>query len=124
MKRGVIVFGLVTAIAGTAWARSSYLSSFNNKYGTSGTRLDDCMLCHVSGSHDRNVYGHAFEVAHDVNNATVQSALTAIEAQDSDNDGAANILEINARTLPGDSKDVPITPVTATGWSDVKCLYR
>ena len=124
MKRVIIVFGLVTAMAGVAGARSSYLSTFNTKYGTSGTKLDDCMLCHVSGSRDRNVFGHAFELAKAANNATVQSALTAIEPQDSDTDGATNIVEINARTLPGDSKDIPVTPVTAETWSGVKVRYR
>jgi hypothetical protein len=89
-----------------AWAKSGYLNTFNTKYGTSGTRLDDCMVCHVSGSNSRNVYGRAFGTALSANNATVQSALTAIEGQDSDGDHATNILEINARTLPGDSQDV------------------
>lgn len=124
MKRMIIVFGLVMVMAGVAGARSGYLSTFNTKYGTAGTRLDDCTLCHVSGSKDRNVYGSAFEAAMGANNATVQSALTAIEGSDSDGDHATNILEINSRTLPGDPQDVPVTPVTAETWSSVKSRYR
>jgi len=124
MKRVIVMFGLVAAMASVAWAKSSYLNTFNTKYGTSGTRLDECVLCHVSGSNSRNVYGRAFGTALSANNATVQSALTAIEGQDSDGDHATNILEINARTLPGDSQDVPVTPVTVESWSTVKARYR
>ena len=124
MKRVIVVFGLVAAMASVAGARSGYLSTFNTKYSTAGTRLDDCMTCHVSGSKDRNVYGQAFETALGANNATVQSALTAVEGQDSDGDKATNILEINSRTFPGDPQDVPLTPVTAESWSGVKSRYR
>lgn len=124
MKRALILFGLILVMAGAAWGRSTYLTTFNAKYGTSGTRLDDCRLCHVSGSKDRNVYGQAFEAALAAKNATVQSALTAIEGQDADSDGATNILEITARTMPGDPGDVPVTAVSVETWSSVKARYR
>ncbi len=33
---------------GDVWATTTYMSSFNSKYGTSGTVLNTCGVCHVN----------------------------------------------------------------------------
>ena len=90
-------------------AFSSYLSSFNTTYGTSSTALNTCNLCHPGGNtstftsyaNDYAANGHNFKT---------------IESLDSDKDGATNLVEIQARTFPGDAKSKPAAPaVTLSG---------
>jgi len=88
-------------------AVEQYLADFNALYGTAGTVLDSCLVCHVSANGgNRNDYGTAFDLAK-LNNTTagVQAALIAIELDDSDGDSIDNISEINAGTFPGDCTD-------------------
>ncbi|MCL5316735.1 MAG: Ig-like domain-containing protein [Thaumarchaeota archaeon] len=116
-----LVFGVLLAIIiltsiQSATAFSSYLTTFNTKYGTSSTRLNTCGLCHIdpAGGGPRNSYGQAFEnqTIHRTNPA---QAYTNIESLDSDGDGYTNIAEILARTFPGDASDHPApTPVLTT----------
>jgi hypothetical protein len=92
----------------TAWAIDPYLPMFNNFYATSGTRLDDCLVCHLtSNGGARNSYGADFEAAKggSTTQAVVESALTAIESLDSDGDTIINIDEIAGLTFPGDCTD-------------------
>jgi len=102
MRKNICALLLVVAItAGTfriACARSDFLEKFNDKYGTRGTALDTCSTCH-STMPNLNPYGEDFR-----DNG---SDFDAIEQKDSDNDGFSNIDEIYARSLPGDSEDVP-----------------
>lgn len=111
-------FWLVSALAFllgpvSAQASSKYLSAFNTTYGTSGTRLDTCILCHPTvpslnpyGT-DFRAYGHIF---------------SAIEPLDSDGDGYSNIDEILALTFPGDPADTPPTaPFQAAGTDFQRC---
>ena len=52
MKKRIVPILIVTLIVGafgTAYALSSYLSSFNSTYGTTGTVLSSCTLCHPAG---------------------------------------------------------------------------
>jgi hypothetical protein len=81
----------------TAHSTPDHLNAFNQKYGTSGSKLDSCQTCHSSPSPDKtnlNPYGKDFGGAgHD---------FGAIEPKDSDGDGVTNIDEINKRTFPGD----------------------
>jgi hypothetical protein len=98
-----------------AHAYSSYLSSFDSTYGTSGTVLDTCGLCHIdpAGGGTRNSYGNAYSAnGHN---------FKTIEPLDSDGDGFTNITEINARTFPGDATSHPstadTTPPTVTTFS-------
>jgi len=80
-----------------AQSTPDYLNAFNDKYGTSGSKLDSCSTCHASSSPAKdnlNPYGTDFGGAgHD---------FGAIEGKDSDGDGVSNIDEINKRTFPGD----------------------
>jgi hypothetical protein len=86
-----------------AGAVSSYLTSFNALYGTTGTRLDTCGMCHVNfsnNSNGRNAFGTAFEM---VGTHTVDpmGALMALEGGDPDGDGSASGAEIALLFLPG-----------------------
>lgn len=84
-------------------AVSSYLTSFNQLYGTTGTRLDTCGLCHVNfnnNSAGRNAFGTAFQ---SVGTHTVDpmGALMALEGGDPDGDGTLSGAEIALLFLPG-----------------------
>lgn len=67
----------------------------------SATRLDDCALCHSSGS-SLNPYGQSYR-----DNGRNLAAFGLIEAVDSDGDGYTNLAEITALTFPGDAGDYP-----------------
>lgn len=90
--------------AGTASAKSEYLGSFNALYSTAGTPLDSCSLCHTNIP-SLNAYGADW-----TNNG---KSFPGIEGLDSDSDGWSNIVEIQARSLPGDAASTP-PPVTTT----------
>lgn len=89
-------------------AKSGYLSSFNQNYNTSGTKLDTCNTCHTSSSGGSlNPYGRAYSGS--------GHNFASIETLDSDSDGFINIEEINALTFPGNANDHPqTTSVTTT----------
>ena len=97
------VFGVVILVLGiysTAKAVSSYKNQFNSRYGTTGTTLDQCLLCHTSNSSSAlNPYGNDF--------ASNGHNFAAIEPLDSDGDGFSNLVEINARTFPGNASSKP-----------------
>lgn len=93
------------------------LATFNDAYGTAGTRLDSCTTCHTVGRL-LNRYGadgkarFAEAMARGLATEREQiavfvEALRAIETLDSDGDGYPNGEEIKARTFPGDPKDHP-----------------
>ncbi len=95
-----IIGGFLMASAGTVHAKSTYLSAFNTAYGTSGTALNTCSLCHPGGdTKSFNPYATAF--------GNAGHSFTSIESQDSDGDGFANKAEIDARTFPGDAASKP-----------------
>ncbi|MGB7970518.1 MAG: choice-of-anchor U domain-containing protein [Candidatus Deferrimicrobiaceae bacterium] len=101
LSLAVMVIAVVLAVGGTAYAVSGYLNTFNSTYGTAGTRLDTCVLCHPSGTGGaRNSFGSDFASGgHNFN--------AALEALDSDGDGILNGAEIAALTFPGDPNDPP-----------------
>jgi hypothetical protein len=92
---------LLLLAQGSALATPNFKTLFNNKYGTAGTVLDTCTLCHTSVP-ARNPYGDDF-----FNAGANLAALDAIANIDSDGDGATNITEINALTFPGDPGSIP-----------------
>ena len=87
-------------------AAPSYLNSLNSRYGTAGTRLDSCQVCHTSVP-SRNPYGTAF--------GNASHNFATIENLDSDGDGYSNITEINARFFPGNAADHPATAAPVIG---------
>ena len=88
------------AIAGPAEGTPDNLNAFNQRYGTSGGKLDSCLTCHQSqaaAKDNLNPYGTDFAGAsHD---------FGAIEPKDSDGDGVTNIDEIKKGTFPGNPAD-------------------
>jgi hypothetical protein len=94
-----------------ASARSSYLTTFNSTYHTSGTVLDSCSTCHGSGGTSTwNAYGD--DIRANIS-AGISSALKTVEPIDSDNDGYTNVQEIQALSLPGDARSTPAPVQTA-----------
>lgn len=93
------------ASAGSASAKSGFLGDFNALYGTAGTPLDSCSLCHPSVP---GLNGYASDWRNNGKN------FSSIEGLDSDGDGWSNIQEIQARTMPGDAGSTPPPATTTT----------
>ena len=127
MVSPVIVAALVGVIGGAMYLGvfsphpQSALDTFNEVYGTKGSRLDTCNTCHTTGR-NTNPYGtHLKSEFSRVMNAeaealtkeqelnTFRGVLRGIEELDSDEDGYSNVAEIRARTFPGDPGDHPVT---------------
>jgi hypothetical protein len=91
-----------TLLVSPAQSTPEYMSQFNAKYNTRGSKLDSCMTCHTTqagGAENMNPYGTDFgKNNHD---------FGAVEGLDSDGDGFSNIDEIKADTFPGDKNDNP-----------------
>ena len=116
MKRIVLgrllIVVLVLGIFGVAWATNGMKTQFNSRYGTAGSAIDQCILCHARNTNPdipsletpQNPYGVALE-----NNGV---DFAAAEPVDSDGDGFTNIVEILARTFPGNPNSKPATTGT------------
>jgi len=94
----LFVMTLLLSAYSVAYASDKYQLSFNTRYGTVGTVLDTCKVCHTV-TPALNSYGTAFK-----NNAR---NYATIEPLDSDGEGFTNLVEINARTFPGDAASKP-----------------
>ena len=94
----LLVMTFLLSVCTVAYATNGYMSSFNSKYGTAGTAIGTCSVCHTTAP-ALNSYGNAFK-----NNA---HNYATIEPLDSDGDGFTNIVEINARTFPGNAASHP-----------------
>ena len=117
-KIGIVLLGLVcvTGFFGLAHGNSTYSGYFNSAYPSSSlASAGNCAVCHTSPP-NLNPYGSDFK-----NHGKNQAALTAIESLDSDGDGSANRVEIDAGTSPGDSNSHPVVSdtvaPTVTGFS-------
>lgn len=86
---------------------------FNTLYGTAGTRLDMCTLCHaITFDPVQKIYVMGTAYLSDIikqrqKGLTKSEALKNIEQLDSDGDGFSNITEIRALKYPGDPLDHP-----------------
>jgi hypothetical protein len=114
MRKKVCVLLLTIALAigfsAITYASSPYLTQFRSKYGT-GITIDSCSLCHPGGrgsASNLNQFANNFASA-SIGNYTFN---TTLENRDSDGDTFTNIIEINARTFPGDSTSKPATSDT------------
>jgi hypothetical protein len=86
-----------------AEALTQYLTLFSSHYGTSGTRLDTCGVCHVNfgnNSAGRNSFGTAFERV-PLHVADPVQAFVSLEGGDPDADGTLSGEEIAMLFLPG-----------------------
>jgi hypothetical protein len=86
-----------------AYALRGYLTSFNTTYGTTGTVLNTCGLCHTNASNPSGSNTNVFADDYANNNYS----FPAIANRDSDGDGYTNIAEITAATFPGDATSHP-----------------
>ena len=100
----LIALTFILGFAGSVLAEQAALNTFNNHYGTSYS----CNLCHKGSPPATNPYGADLALP-----VTAQQ-LIDIENIDSDGDGATNIEEINAGTLPGNRTSKPRPKITIT----------
>ena len=105
----LLLLALTVGFSGISHASSNYLAQFNAKYGTTGTALDTCILCHGLSGPPNDPYGSDFAASSKGNH----SFNKTLEDLDSDGDGFTNIVEINARTFPGNKNSKPATSDTA-----------
>jgi hypothetical protein len=108
MKRLFSILCVITFLLSlytVTYASSSYMTSFNSKYGTAGTAIGTCSVCHTTAP-SVNSYGNAFK-----NNAHNYATIGPL---DSDGDGFTNIAEINAQTFPGNASSKSAATQSAT----------
>ncbi|MDH5517171.1 MAG: PKD domain-containing protein, partial [Gammaproteobacteria bacterium] len=93
----IICVAALSVVSFSAQPFGNYLTDFNNTYGTSGTRIDNCGLCHYDfgGGGNRTPYGEDFR-----NN---NYSIVNIGLFDSDGDGFNNDQEssLSTQTSPG-----------------------
>jgi len=121
-KKYLIVVVAIAMIS-TASGLPEILNGFNQKYGTSKTKLDSCELCHIPAKPNEKSCGFCHEsyklgkekftnaFGKDLrNNLNLDrdSAFKKLEVLDSDNDGISNIDEIRGKSYPGNRLDKPI----------------
>ena len=102
------------------------INALTEQYPTTmGTKLMDCMTCHVIDKWQRNDFGRHLQnhlraiveqsgqnvPAANYTKAFIMNGLKAIELGDSDNDGFSNLEELMHVTSPGNSEDYPERPV-------------
>ena len=112
----VLLFALFVIVV----AKSSYMTSFNDLYGTDNKILDTCVTCHNSG-YTLNPYASDFNTKR-IQMGSTTMGLQACEMMDSDHDGDTNIAEIEALTFPGNPTSS--LPVEETTWGQVKALFQ
>src|SRR5512134_2057268 len=100
---------LVLGFGGIALANDGAFADFNAQYPG---KSYGCSLCHTSPP-ATNPYGTAL-VGQGATGANITAAMfIAVEPLDSDGDGATNLEEITAGTLPGDPTSFPPPPPPA-----------
>ena len=113
-QRVVVGMCVLLAAAGgeSAWATLENLKTFKQAYPSKEPKTYSCKICHQGflGKKDNlNAYGLAMQklkAPADAKKLTPDD-LKAVEKEDSDNDGASNLDELNAGTAPGDPASVP-----------------
>ncbi len=102
----LLIVALVLGIFGVAWATRDLGTQFNTRYGTAGTVLDQCILCHTTNTSVGPLNSYGDTLLNNNNN------FAAAEPVDSDGDGFSNLTEITARTFPGNPSSRPPTADT------------
>jgi hypothetical protein len=104
---------LLLSLGGTiGFPYEPYLWDFNGTYGTYGSALDTCKVCHPSHPFSLAINSYGSDFALDtLGNHTFNQQL---EDADSDGDGFTNIREIDGLTFPGDPNSMPPPGPTLT----------
>ena len=103
----MMIIGLALGGVGSAYGSTGFLASFNSQNGTTY----NCGVCHTTptaSSSARNQFGTDWANATIGNHSYV--ITTALANLDSDGDGYTNIVEIQAKTNPGDATSFPSSP--------------
>ena len=97
-----VLAGAVFALPHQAQALPGHMDTFNGQYGTAGTDLDSCGMCHLDfrGGGTRNPYGAAVE-ANTAGTGISTDDLVAVEGLFSDGDAVDNGGEIGTGFFPG-----------------------
>ena len=102
MRRLALVVPAFLWLVSTAAAEPGFARMFRGRYGYEPA----CGACHTEGGgSDLTGYGEDFKKA-----GKSAKAFDAIEAADSDHDGASNIAEIKAKSNPGSKTSTPANP--------------
>lgn len=112
------LLAMVFAAPQSLWASSSWLTTFNTKYATKGTKLDTCKVCHTN-TPAVNRYGAAVRAKVRAG-LPIATALTKVQRLDSDKDTFTNIVEIKARSFPGLATSKPPVVAVAALQSNVQ----
>ena len=121
---------LTFALGPPAWATIDNLKSYKQAYPGQEPKAYSCKVCHqgiMGKKGDLNAYGLALQTLKGEGNAKklTEEDLRAVEQDDADEDGAANLDEMNAGTAPGDPASVPPTSQgTSTGTSEQTIVGR
>lgn len=104
--RTIILIAIAVAVLSTAvFATAAWFKLFTATYSPkAGTALASakCATCHVKGTSKLNPYGMELK-----GKPMTAASLKSIEKMDADKDGASNIAEIKAGTVPGDPTSKP-----------------
>jgi hypothetical protein len=116
------VVGGVLTLGACAQARPTYKSALATFLGAPPPKkLNDCRTCHSPAPSEDpsqvngrtlNAYGRRLhealpELRAAKKRAGISNRLEAVAGEDSDGDGASNLLELLVGRLPGDPKDTP-----------------
>ncbi len=96
MKKIVLVLAL-TLVSSSAFAKMPIMKAFKTTYPAFAGTVN-CTLCHDA---DKKLNAYALDLQ------AKALDFAAIESLDSDGDGATNLQEITAGTLPGDKTSTP-----------------
>lgn len=102
---------MIVSMGAAASAFPPFLERFKATYAIkAGTPLESakCLTCHTTGSGGpRNPFGKAVGAKQAGSPQLTEAILKGLNTEDSDGDGATNLAEIEAGTLPGDPKSKP-----------------
>jgi len=118
----LLLLAIPLGVGSLAQARPTYKATLARFAGMAlAKRLNDCRTCHTASEDDDsaqingrtlNVYGQRLrkvipELRAVKKRAGITDRLEAIADEDTDGDGASNLVELFAGRFPGDPKDTP-----------------
>ena len=110
-SRLISVAVLLLSWQASAYATPTLARLYKSQFGYSPS----CIACHTEGGGTPlNAFGKAFKEA-----GKNENAFAKIATLDSDGDGAANAVEAQAKSNPGDKKS---TPTNAGAWLDLAAM--